>query len=243
MNIIICEDLEEDAVSLSRSVEKYFYDINGVADISVYNNGDALLEDFAAGKINNSDIIFLDIYMPGTDGVETAKKIRETDKNIVIVFTTTSRDHSLEGYSVYAFQYLVKPVAYPEVKTVLDKCMERFADSARFIEVISGRLKVKICLKDIIYIESFKTELHIHTADNTVKTFLRLFEIEKQLENSTFLRTQRSYIVNMRYIKKMTAAGFLLINDKLIPFRKNDKLTVKQAYMDYMFALSRGRQT
>jgi len=238
LDIVICDDTEKDANSLRLFIERYFVEINCLCRISVYESGDAFLIDFAENRINDLKIVFLDVYMPGTNGVDTARKIRETDKNVVIVFTTTSRNHGLDGYSVYALQYLVKPLSYPEVISVLDKCTSMFADSIRSIEVMSDRLTVRVYLKDIMYVESFNTALLIHTLTGKVKTFLPLSEIEKQLEGSTFLRTQRSFIVNMRHIKRMTADGFVLENDITVPIRRDDKLAIKQAYRDYLSALT-----
>jgi len=240
VNIVICEDAEKDAHSLRLLIEKYFTEINCTGNITVYESGDAFLEDFASGKINDVKIIFMDIFMPGTDGIDTARKLRETDKNVVIIITTTSKEHGLEGYSVDALQYLVKPVNYPELKGVLEKCASMFAGSLRFVEVLSDRLTVRVYLKDIMYIESFNTALHIHTVNGIVKTFIPLAEMEKQLEGSTTLRTHRSFIVNMPYIKDIAENDFILANGAQVPIRRNDKLTVKQAYMDYVFAYTRG---
>jgi len=219
-------------------VERYFEEINCNNKILMYSNGDSLLEDLSSGKMRDVKIAFLDIYMPGTDGISTAKKIREADKDMVIIFTTTSRNHSLEGYSVYALQYLVKPLSYTEVKDVLSKCMVKYADSLKYIEVLSDRLTVKVYFKDIMYIESFDTTLQIHTVKETIKTFLSLSEMEKQLEGGTFLRTQRSYIVNMSYIEDMASSHFVLTNGTKIPIRRSEKLSVKQAYRSYLSTLT-----
>ena len=238
MNVAICEDIEKDASLLRLHVERYFKENNCDLDLHVYSTGNKLLEDIAADKLSDVIITFLDIYMPGANGIDTAKKIRATDNDMIIIFTTISEDHSLEGYSVYAMQYLVKPVSYAEVEEVLDKCMERFVSSLRYIEVLSDRLTVKTYLKDIMYIEFSSKASYIHTATEKIKTFLPLHELEKQLEGSTFLRTQRSYIVNMSYIKRMEANSFIMVNDTAIPIRRDDKMIIKQAYRDYLSAIT-----
>ncbi|MCL2457212.1 MAG: LytTR family DNA-binding domain-containing protein [Defluviitaleaceae bacterium] len=243
MKIAICEDNEKDANELRLFIEKYFCKTNCVCEIFLYKNGDELITDFIEKKICDVQIAFLDIYMPGTNGIETAKKIRETNNEMIIVFTTVSKNHALEGYSVDARQYLVKPVNFSVLKNILVKCTEKITDALKFIEVLSDRLTVKIFLKDIIFIESFNAAVHIHTVCETVRTHLTLAKLEQQIEDDTFLRAQRSYIVNMRFIKKMTAEGFLLENESLIPFRKNDKLAVKQAYRNYLSRLIEGEIT
>ena len=238
MNIAICEDNEKDATMLRLYIEKYLDEIDCRGNIKLYSLGDMLLKHHSQNKFSDIQIVFLDIYMPGTDGIETAKKIREINSDIIIIFTTTSKDHSLKSYSVYALQYLVKPINYPEIKDVLSKCMENFIDSLVYIEVLSERLTVKIFHKDIMYVESFGNEIYIHTVNETIKTFLTLTEFEKQLNSSFFIRTQRSFIVHMRYIKHMKADNFLLKNNKIIPISRNEKTTIKQMYRDYLSALT-----
>jgi DNA-binding LytR/AlgR family response regulator len=240
MNVIICEDTKEDAAVLHSHIQKYFKSINCPVNIIAYNNGDSFLEDFEAKKLSNIQIVFLDIYMPGINGINLAKKIRRTNDEIVVVFTTMSDNHALDGFAVSALQYLLKPVDYLQVESTLSKCIKLFADSLRFIAVLSGRLTVKIYLKDIMYIEVFNSTILIHTVSETIKSYLSLSELEKQLEGSTFLRTHRSYVVNMCYINDMDTNNFILKDNTVIPIRRDDKLKIKQIYRDYLSVLTWG---
>ena len=239
MNIVICEDNKEDANNLNFHIQKYFQVINCPVNTALYESGDCFLKDFEVAGINDLKIMFLDIYMPGPDGISVARRIRQRSDDIVIIFTTTSLNHGLDGFAVDALQYLVKPVSYPQVENVLGKCMAKFADSLRFIEVLSDRLKVKVLLKDITYIEVFNTAVVIHTISEKIKSYLPLTELEKQLEGSTFLRTHRSFIVNMHYIYDISDIAFILADGTAVPIRKNDRLAVRQAHRDYLFRQSR----
>jgi len=240
MKIFVCDDTDSDRLSMCRLIDKYLTDINCPADILVYESGTKFLEKFNKFTKNEPRIAFLDIYMPEVTGVDVAKKIRETDKDMVIIFTTTSPDHGLDGYSVKALQYLLKPVAYPQLKDALDDCMVLFADFLQYLEVIVDRVAVRIPLKDIIFIEIHAHYGLIHTLNETIKCRLTLDEVEKQLEGTTFLRTHRSFIVNMRYVSSVDDNDFIMTNGESVPIRKNDKLNIKQAYMDYIFAQTRG---
>jgi DNA-binding LytR/AlgR family response regulator len=241
MKIAICDDTAKDRRNINSHIKKYFKENSCLVELAVYNTGESFLKDWANGKSKDVKIAFLDIYMPGINGVELAKVIRKTNEDMVIVFTTNSVDHGLDGYSVKAFQYLIKPVAYPEVEDVLNGCMARFADSLSYIEVISERLTFKILHKDILFIEMFNHDCWFHTTDSKIKSRLTLDEVQRQLDGSTFLKTHRSYIVNMRYIKSISKNDFVLTNGAMIPIRRNDKLAVKQVYIDYLFALRRGK--
>jgi len=240
MKIIVCDDTETDRLSLCYFLKKYLTEINGTADIQVYDNGNKLLADLNSIKADESRLAFLDIYMPEITGIEVAKKIRETDKDMVIIFTTTSPDHGLDGYSVKAMQYLLKPVNYPELKDTLDDCMALFADYLQYIEVVCDRVAVKIPLKDILFIEIHAHYGLIHTTNDVYKCRLTLDETEQQLCGKTFLRTHRSYIVNMRFIKSVEDNDFILTTGEAVPIRKNDKLKIKQAHANFLFAQTRG---
>ncbi|MDR2599680.1 MAG: LytTR family DNA-binding domain-containing protein [Oscillospiraceae bacterium] len=238
MSVVICEDIENDAESLRHLVCKYFEEINCPMQVVVYKNGDAFLKDYVAGLVKDVNIVFLDIYMPGTNGVAVAKKVREINNDVAIIFTTVSKDYGLDAYSVYALQYLIKPIEYSEVTKVLKRCTEIFADSLKYIEVLSDRLLVKVYLKDIMYIECFNTAIHIHTTSEVIKTFLPLSEMERKLNDKMFLRTQRSFIVNMSYINDITTESFILRNGKAVPIRRSDRVKIKQEYRDYLSELT-----
>ena len=239
MNIIICDDRREDRDNVSSLAKQYFREVNCPVNIAVYESGEALLENSGILEPGNVKVAFLDIYMPGLSGIEIAGKIREKDTDMVIVFTTTSLDHGLDAYAVQALQYLVKPVKYPELENILSKCVKLFADSLRFVEVLSDRMTVRVLLKDILYLEILNHTCLIHTLSETIKSYRPLSEIECQLDRESFLRTHRSYIVNMRYIEDVTENDFLLTTGQSAPIRRSDRLAVKQAYRDYLFSIAR----
>ena len=237
MDIVICEDNNEDRKTLYQFVNRFFEEINCPVNIATFKTGDDFLNE--PNRLSTK-IVFLDIYMPGTGGIDIAKKIRETDNEMVIIFTTNSSDHGLDSYSVYALQYLVKPLNYAQVKEVMTRASALFADLLRSIEVISNRLTVKILIRDIMKIEVFDHACYIHTVNETIKSYCSLDVIEKQLEGSSFLRSHRSFLVNMRYIEDVVDNEFILKKGVSVPIRRNDKMGVKQKHRDYLFSLTRG---
>jgi DNA-binding LytR/AlgR family response regulator len=240
LNVIICEDKLNDANTLRLYISQFFSEINCPINITVYENGDSFLKDYKAGKIKELKIAFIDIYLLGTNGIDVARKIRESDKEMAIVFTTISTSHALDGYALDAMQYLLKPVDYHKVAAILNKCLKMFSESIRFIEVISDRLAVKVWLKDILYIEAFDKTVLIHTNSKTIKSYLSLSELDKQLVDSTFLKTHRSFIVNMRHIEDVGKNDFVLSNGIKVPIGRDNKTGVKQVFEDYLFAKTRG---
>ena len=244
MNVIVCEDTLEDREALCLSIERFFRDISCPVKIAAYESGESFLKDWSANTSESFKIAFLDIYMPGISGIEVAQKIRETDGDMAIIFTTSSRDHAIDGFSVQALHYLLKPIGYTEVENTLSRCVKLFSDSIAFIEVVSDRITVRVLLKDIMYIEIFDHACMIHTESETIKSYRSLDEIERQLSfmgARMFLRTHRSFIVNMNYIDDAEDNDFLLKNGTAVPIRKKDRLSVNQAYRDYLFSQLRER--
>ena len=239
MDIVICEDNNEDSKILHQYVSKFFEEINCPVKITTFTNGDDFLNDPNRAK---TKIAFLDIYLPGTSGLDVAKKIRETDKEMVIIFTTISLNYGLDSYAVYAMQYLVKPIGYPQVKEVLNRTSAIFSELLRSIEVMSNRLIIKILIRDIMKIELLDQACYIHTVSETIKCYRTLDEIERQLGGNPFLRTHRSFIVNMRYIEDVSENDFILIDGSTVPIRINGKQAIKQQHRDYLYTITREKK-
>ena len=239
MKIVICEDKTEDRNLLHSCVKLFLIRNNCTAEIVLYDSGEALLADADTLNSGNVKIAFLDIFLSGINGIDIAKKIREIDEEMVIIFTTVSRDYGLDGYLVGALQYILKPLDYNKVEDILSKCMRFFVDFFQTIEVISGGKSILVLLKDITHIEVSGHDCLFFTTSKTIKSRRSLDDIEKELCNVSFVRTQRSFIVNMRYIAKKTGEAFLLTNGTAVPISRKYKKAVTRAYEDFIFALTR----
>lgn len=102
------------------------------ADLFEYENGEIFL---AAAKERPFTAAFLDIYMNGTDGMETARVLRQTDTDCLLIFTTTSTDHALEGFQVRALHYLVKSYTEGEISSLMDEILSRIPDSGKYLDI------------------------------------------------------------------------------------------------------------
>lgn len=236
MKIAICDDLNYDKHCLVDSLNSYCETnfINVV--INEYASGESLLGNFTN---NMFDIIFLDIFMNGLNGIDTAKKIRKIDNDCLLVFVTSSREHALDGFAVNALHYLVKPVSAEKIAEVFIRCKNILNAVQQYIAVISDRLVVKILVKSIHHIEVYDKACFIHTDSKVIKTYLSLEEVSKQLVGKNFLRCHRSYIVNMRSIVNVDESDFILQSGKRVPIRQSEKKSIKQIYMNFLFSLTR----
>ena len=164
MRFAICDDSAADRRQLASMLQQYCAHRHVQAEIQLFADGRALLQAFTPGKYQ---ILFLDIYMPALTGMEAAKAIREKDTGCQLVFTTTSEDHALESYGVYAAGYLLKPYTQGQLDETVDWCLENISPLAQAIEIIFERERVQVLLGEIVYIEVFGREAIFHTTGRT----------------------------------------------------------------------------
>lgn len=231
MRFAICDDSAADRRQLASMLQRYCADHHVQAEICPFADGRALLEAFAPGKYQ---ILFLDIYMPALTGMEAAKAIRGKDTGCQLVFTTTSEDHALESYGVYAAGYLLKPYTQGQLEETVDWCLENISPLAQSIEIVFERERVQVLLGEIRYIEVFGREAIFHTTGRTYSTNRSLVELEQELPQD-FLRCHRSYIVNMNYIANVTASEFILQDGCRVPISATMRAKAKQCFCDWMF--------
>ncbi|NDV66316.1 LytTR family DNA-binding domain-containing protein [Bacteroides sp. 224] len=155
------------------------------------------------------DLVFLDIQMPGINGIEFARSI---PRHTLIIFTTAYSEYALDSYEVDAIDYLVKPIDPVKFRKAVDKAItyhsllmdeekksvETFEDDYIFVK--SDRRFFKVNLKDILFIEGLKDYVIIQLENQRLITRMNLKSIHESLPPSIFLRINRSYIVNKNHI-------------------------------------------
>lgn len=235
LNIAVCEDNPADAERLLSHIQS-----SGLAHrCDAFSSGEALLAAFAPGKY---DIIFLDIYMAGLRGVDAAGKIRETDRAVMLVFTTTSTEHTLEGYRLKAAAYLEKPVKAQDVREALTLCLAK-RNTAAYIPLLIEGANRKIPLESILFFEQQNHAATVHTHAGILRTsqLVKLAHIEPLLPD-TFFRCHHSYIVNLRAIRHVDKElmVFVMTDGSRVYIRHRDAKKAIQAYERALFDAVRG---
>ena len=232
MNIAICEDHVNDKIFLYNTIENYLSRMGYTGKICSFETGEALLSAFSRSAF---DIIFLDIFLPGISGVDVARKIRAVDQTCLLLFTTVSLDHAMDGFEVQASGYVVKPIDQEKMDKAMYMCREVLARSSRAIEIPAGRDgNLALPVSNIQYIEVFGKSSLFHLHGGVFEARLSLDEIEQTLEGCPFLRCHRSYLVNMNHVREIGADGFVMENGDLVPMRKNGRREVKLAFSRFM---------
>lgn len=237
MHIVVCDDLREERTKLIDLILLFTTSQNIKTEFSEYSSGEELLSEFVADKFA---LIFLDIYMDGISGMETARKLKDIDPNCVIIFTTTSLEHGAEAFEVEAFHYLVKPVQKEKLFKVLEKWYDKVC-SARTITLKYGRTVKEIFVSDIYYIEVMGRSCIVHTVSEKLTVSHSLSALEDMLPASEFIRPIRYCLVALSYIKSVSTDTLILKNGEQVPISRLERENTKQQLASYRLQQLRRR--
>jgi DNA-binding LytR/AlgR family response regulator len=238
--VVICDDIERDVEQLSEFLLAYDHSF----EIIVYNSGEALIDDFLNSD-EDADIVFLDIHMPGIDGVETAKMIRRKNEDIRIIFITSSKEYYQQAFEVFASNYILKPLNKDRLYTVLDRVLDEIRkDHSQKISIRYRSSIHNVDCRHILYIESQDKLITFYMSDGSnLQCYSKLDDVENELPEQTFIRCHKSFIVNAAHIDEM-ADNFFIVGDVKINISKNRMKSTKDKYYSYLFSrMGRGKLT
>ncbi len=226
--IAICDDEVSMVQILEEKIKKLLPD----AVIDKYLSGDELI---ASGS--KPDILFLDIQMPGMDGMETAKMLRHDNEDMILIFVTAAEEYVFQAFDVGAFHYLVKPFSDEKLKEVVTKAVHNIKRSfklekdEKYIMVQTAGSHIKIFLRDIVYAEVYNRKVIIHTRSTDIEYYGKLQELS-DMAGTDFFRTHRAYLVHFKYVEKYDATCVTMKNGTALIAKKNYPEFVKQ-YLKY----------
>lgn len=225
MKIGICDDMMQARKELAELI------VSGFSNCTIfdYSSGEELLAGFASGLA--LDLLFLDVYMDGVNGIETAKKIRETNKTLPIIFLTTSPDFALSAFGVHATGYLLKPVNPKELFGHLDKWAEPIVPDSWIVKTQEGTATV--CIDQLLYCEQRGKFCEIYMTDGTVLHLRTTFaNIEQQLSvYPKIAPCGRSYLLNLTFVRTLNRQEIVLTNGKKVAVPRNAYGPLRQAYL------------
>lgn len=227
ITIAVCDDEKKFRKDLRRLVALQL-DLEGFDyRIEEFDSGETLLDACSTGS--RFDILFLDIEMPGSDGMTTARKLREAGEKVLIIFVTAYPDFVFQGYEVQAFHYILKPYDQTKLKNVLQRAItevEDFRPMYFVVEQKSGTLRLET--QHICYFKSNGRTIEVAAVNQRLSFYGKLDEAQSQLP-ANFQRVHNRYLVNMNHVTKVGPSS-CTCNEEEIPVSRAYKQTLAVAF-------------
>lgn len=215
--IAVCDDEQSQLQNLTKKLSLYAEAHHVSFHIDTYPSAEAFL--FAFEENRNIDLLLLDIEMAEMNGIELAKKVRADNETIQICFITGYPDYMNQGYDVEALHYLIKPVSTDKLFEVLDRFMKAMETQPRFFLFFVGKEVVRLYEKELFYGEAQGHYIVLRTKQGELKIRMTMPELEKQLGEG-FFRASRSFVVNLRYVTRITKTDIVLEDGSSVPLGK-----------------------
>lgn len=214
--VSVVDDSASDREYIAALVKRWAAEAGHTVSLSVFPSAEAFL---FAYEDSRSDILLLDIEMGELNGIGLAKTVRQKDGAVQLVFITGYPDFIAEGYEVSALHYLMKPVSYEKLYTVLDKAAANLVKEEKRLCVVYDRTTDFVPLSQIFYVEAQKQYVMIHAASGSYRRKGSLAETEKELDEY-FFKCQRSFLVNLRYVVRVKKDCVVLKDGMEVPISR-----------------------
>jgi len=229
MNILICDDIRDDALKLEKAVKNTIFE----ADITVFEKGNDVLEYIKSGA--KIDVCFLDIIMPDINGIEVARYLRQKKYYGKIIFLTNSNDYGVESYQVKAFSYLLKPFSLNDIKNIFQEIQDtnKIEDKAG-LPITNRNMKKYLYFHEISYIEVMRNSVYFHLLNmEDIIITAALSDILPRLDGR-FAQCHRSFVVNMDVVTQIHGKDVFLRCGRKVPIARNNKDFDEQYFLRVM---------
>ncbi len=228
IKIGICDDEKIVLSVLGTLVKQSLEELEEGGKIINFHSGEELLEE--AEKL---DVLFLDIEMPGLDGIEVGSQIQKRNLDCKVIMATSRQDRFKEAFKINAFRFITKPFQKSEVKESLEDVLKTRVGMEK-IEVYRERVPYKLYQKDIMYMEAVDSSVEFVLRDGVFRKETSLKQLEKELDDRLFFRVNKQYIVNMKYIDIHTYKdGIIQVGAAKIRVSVRKKKEFEKAYTVY----------
>lgn len=226
--IVVIEDQNVELEKLSDALKLWNQQSQIPFSLEAFSSGELYLEKKDPQEF--PDIFFLDIQLPGMDGLAFARHLRESGYRGYIIFLTAFREYVFEGYNVHAFQFLLKPVNSDALSICMNEIIRELSEESYIFQ--DKQETIQIPYKDIL---TFSSRLHyvdILTSDGLFCQYTTLGKILNGLPDN-FIRCHRSYIINMQHIYKISGSSIYLSNNTYINIGRSYLDKTRNAFLKY----------
>ncbi len=225
----LCDDSDIERRIIRFMLDQYIEEQGYSVQVEEFNSGDALLK----SDVTAYDLIILDIYMGGLNGIDTAKELLEAHPGGKIIFCSGSNEFAEESYDVEAFRYLLKPVSQEKLYQSLDRFFRLFTDM-QMLEYKYQRTVRKILVKDVKWIEASGRHTIIHTENESIESTTSLSEFAEKLLGKGFLKPIRYALVQLHAVKEVTNDSLILKDGTELPVSRENRKEIQEAFMHFV---------
>ena len=237
--IVIVDDLQSDAYALSRALRERLHGEDAL-ELTYYESAEAMLAEFAPGAYR---LAFLDVRMDGMSGVELAQKLRAADRELMIVFLTTSPEYIFDVVGFHPFDYLLKPCQPDKLDHVLSEARRMLAAVEPELAVRVNRAEVRVPYRELVAVAARDHEIEVRTVSGqTLTTTARLTdELRALADDPRFLACYRGVLLNMDHIVSFGKSTITMLGGAEYPMRVRERKELMERYSQHQTSGTRRR--
>ena len=230
MRIAVLDDTREDIDILTGYLKKFEEEKNLPMEIETYTSSFDFLEEYKS----QYHAVFLDIEMPGSDGMEVAHEIRSKDEAVGIIFVTNMAQYAVRGYEVNAIDFMVKPFGYYIFTEKLERALRFFRKREQKMLLLTNEAGInRIPASSVIYIEKAKDDLLFHTTEKIFRERGSMKLCREQLRELPFSECTAGCLVNLSYVTRV-GKDSITLGGETLPLSRRMKKQFTAEYINYV---------
>ncbi|MBP5153544.1 MAG: response regulator transcription factor [Lachnospiraceae bacterium] len=230
IKIAVIEDERTAAENLEKMILDYGRQRSVSFGVAIFSSA----EDFLSGYTPRFDLIFMDIELPGMNGMHAAEKLRTLDKDVLLIFVTNMRQYVLRGYDVNALNYILKPVKTYSLFMTMDRAMRLLTEkSGGSLLIKTDKATERLSAKEIYYIDVRDHYVVFHCVSGNIQVYSTLKNYAPALLSLGFLRCSSSAILNPRHVKRFDNTEVIMTNGDTVALSRSQKTAFKSEITAY----------
>ncbi|SEA06934.1 DNA-binding response regulator, LytR/AlgR family [Eubacterium aggregans] len=209
MNIVICDDDAHIIATLKSRILPLLDTLYPNHHLLDFSSGNDLLVWYTQNQ-EDIDILYIDIEMPGHTGLSVVKKLRQAGSSCIVIFVSSYESYVFSALDYSILHYLLKPLDIEKIDAVTKRALDTYKADHQDIEVISKGKHILLSVSTIIYVESKLRKVFIHTTEGSYPVNMKIGQLEEQLSPYSFVRTHKSYLVNLAMVIGYEGCTFML---------------------------------
>ena len=234
MRIIVCDDEISTCAEIEQMLRNFAFERCIKLEVDIFYDGGVLSEYLKNEKA--PDILFLDIELPGLNGVEIGKYIRDILKNsgMFLVYISSKKEYAMELFQNQPFDFLVKPIRKEKLYHVMEKIFHIVGRNEGNFKYKNKGNTYRIMYRDILYFQSDGRKINIVMGKEVQSFYGKLSEVEDACPENLFLRIHKSYLINIYNVKEITYEWVKMVNGDVLDISRSNRVMIRRKVMESM---------